>query len=55
MYQLSPYVFNYLALIAEDPEGSSLLTQELAKGPPWRPSFFEALPGYLKTTVLRLS
>jgi len=46
--ELSAYVLNYLALIAEDPEGSRLLVQELGKAPVWRASFFEALPQQAK-------
>ena len=46
--ELSAYAFSYLASIAEDPEGSPLLVQELAKAPPWRASFFEALPRHVK-------
>jgi len=46
--ELSPFVLNFLALIAEDPEGSPLLVQELRKTPAWRASFFEALPGHVK-------
>ena len=46
--ELSAYVLNYLALIAEDPEGSRLLVQELGKAPVWRASFFEALPQQTK-------
>jgi hypothetical protein len=42
--QLAAYVFNYLSLVAEDPEGRSLLVDELATGPVWRDQFFEALP-----------
>jgi hypothetical protein len=42
--QLAAYVFNYLSLIAEDPEGRNLLADELATGPVWRDQFFGALP-----------
>ena len=46
--ELSPFVLNYLALIAEEPEGSPLLVQALAKTPAWRASFFEDLPRHIK-------
>ena len=46
--ELSKYVLSYVALIAEAPEGSSLLVEELAKAPPWRGSFFRALPQEVK-------
>ena len=46
--ELSKYVLSYVALIAEAPEGSSLLVEELAKAPPWRGSFFRALPQQVK-------
>jgi len=48
--ELAGYVLNYLAVIAEDPEGSPLLVRELAKAPAWRASFFEALPQQVKQT-----
>ena len=46
--ELAVYAFNYLALIAEDPEGRPLLVQELARAPAWRASFFAALPPQVK-------
>lgn len=46
--ELSAEAFNFLARIAETPEGRALLVQELAKAPPWRNSFFDALPGNVK-------
>ena len=42
--QLGTYVFAYLSLIAEDPEGRGPLISELASVPPWRKQFFAALP-----------
>ncbi len=42
--QLGTYVFAYLSLIAEDPEGRGQLISELADGPAWRKQFFAALP-----------
>jgi len=42
--QLWTYVFAYLSLIAEDPEGRGLLIDELAQGPTWRVQFFAHLP-----------
>ena len=39
---------SYLAPIVEDPDGRSLLVQELAKAPPWRKAFLDALPLYVK-------
>jgi hypothetical protein len=42
--ELSDYILGYLASIADDEEGRALLTQELAKGPAWRPTFFATLP-----------
>lgn len=47
-YQLSSYVFNYLALIAEAPGGAPLLVKELAKAPAWRLYFFVDLLRYTK-------
>jgi len=46
--ELSNYVLNYVALIAETPEGSPLLVLELAKAPPWRAGFLGALPQLVK-------
>ena len=46
--ELTDSVFSYMAPIAEDPDGRSLLVQELAKSPPWRKVFFDALPLYVK-------
>lgn len=46
--QASDYVMKHLALIAEDPNGLPLLAEALAKGPPWRQSFFAALPETMK-------
>ena len=46
--QASGYVVKHLALIAEDANGLPLLAEALAKGPPWRPSFFVALPSTVK-------
>ena len=46
--ELMTYILSYLALIAEDPEGSLLLVQELAKGPAWRGAFFTGLPQQVK-------
>ncbi|MBJ7532844.1 hypothetical protein JDN40_01765 [Rhodomicrobium vannielii ATCC 17100] len=51
---LSPYVFAYLTAIAEDPAGFSLIVQELAKGPGWRPAFFVALPRSARQTDTHL-
>lgn len=48
--ELSAYVFSYLSLIAETPEGAPLLVQELEKSPFWRVSFFNALPKHIKDT-----
>ena len=42
--QLGTYIFAYLSLIAEDPEGRGPLISELASVPPWRKQFFAALP-----------
>ena len=53
--ELSSFVLNYLALIAEDPKGSPLLVQQLAKAPAWRPSFFAALPQHVKQPSSPLS
>jgi len=47
---LSPYVFAYLAFIAEDPAGFPLLVEKLAEGPTWRVAFFDALPRNAKQT-----
>ena len=46
--ELTESVFSYMAPIAEDPDGRSLLVQELAKAPPWRKAFLDALPLYVK-------
>ena len=46
--ELSAYVFSCLALIAAEKEGSPWLVQELTKRPPWRASFFQALPQHIK-------
>ena len=46
--ELMNYVLSYLALIAEEPEGSPLLVQVLAKAPAWRRSFFTGLPQQVK-------
>ena len=48
--ELGQYALSYLALIAQDPEGTQLLIQELAKAPAWRASFFAALPQQVKGT-----
>jgi hypothetical protein len=48
--ELSPFVLNYLAVIAEDAKGSPLLVQELTKTPTWRASFFENLPRHVTQT-----
>ncbi|MBJ7532746.1 hypothetical protein JDN40_01235 [Rhodomicrobium vannielii ATCC 17100] len=42
--KLSVYVFSYLTLLAEDPEGRRFLLPRLARAPAWRPHFFEVLP-----------
>ncbi|MBI4723845.1 MAG: hypothetical protein HY765_02180, partial [Rhodomicrobium sp.] len=41
---LSAYIFSYLSLIADTPEGLPIVTRELAAGPRWRGSFLNALP-----------
>ena len=52
--ELSAYVFGYLTRMAEDRDGNALLIQDLAKGPAWRRSFFEALPRNTQQTEIPL-
>ncbi len=46
--ELTKYILNYVSLIAEDPEGLSLLVKVLAKGPKWREQFLESFPGSMR-------
>ncbi len=42
--ELSGYVLNYVAYMAQDPGGLPLVAEALAKRPGWRGPFFDALP-----------
>jgi len=41
---LTLYVFSYLTLLADEPEGRRFLAARLARNPSWRQGFFDALP-----------
>ena len=45
--QLAEHVFPMLGRVAEIPSAKAELTKILAKDPPWRPQFFNALPRYI--------
>ena len=42
--ELGTYIYNYLALLASEPEGRILLVDRLAAEPDWRPAFFQVFP-----------
>ena len=42
--ELGGYIFSYLSLIAEAPDGRGLLIEKLASGPKWRSRFLDMLP-----------
>ncbi len=42
--ELETYIYSYLSLLAAEPEGRSLLVDQLASEPVWRKHFFQAFP-----------
>ena len=48
--ELGTYIFSYLALLASEAEGRSLLVDRLASEPAWRRQFFQVFPLSSKDT-----